>query len=365
MKFASLPLLAFAFVLVFAFLLALPFPASAATKPSCELTVTTPNGSIEIDDRGKILLAEGNELTIAWDSKNAKEAFDDNNDEIDIEGSSTSSPSKNRTYTYRFENGNREVECEVFVQIADGNFKKSTLATKSLRPTLSGTASGTKSVQVAIYKSEGGKPLFISKAIKVKNGKWSTKVTKSLSKRDYAVALLGERRTALNVIATSTLSIGSALKKAKSANTTFVVEPVPLLSGGTAKAGTAIPVSYLQVINIGKAAGKVESFSVKQNGSASTDAIVGFVVSDNRSAAVTSVGSISKPIVFKDGKATIPVSVPIEAGQMRLFTIKAILAPNIISNLSKQLKLDISKVETDGAEKGTFPIPGTTWTIGF
>lgn len=347
-------------------LFALPFSTHAATNtPSCELTVTTTSGTIEIKKKDRVLLPLGEELKIEWDSTNAKKAFDDNNKAIDQDGSATTSPTKTRTYTYRFENGSKKVICEVTAQVVEGAFKDEALTSPSGKPTISGTAAGTKSVQLFIYKNESDKPLFTSKVITVKNGKWSTKVSKSLAKGTYIVELHGLKNIELNTIATSTLSIGiKPSKTTATSDTTFVVETVPLLNGGIAKGGTTVPVSFLQVINIGKSKGKVESFSIKQNGTAATNAIVGFTVTDNRTSEVVRVGSISKPIVFKDGIAVIPMSASIEAQDMRLFTIQAILAANVAPHITKHLKLDVSKVATNGKEMGTFPIRGTTWTLG-
>jgi len=344
--------------------LMLPLFAFAATaKPTCELTVTTTRGSVTIEDKEKILLIKGEAFTTLWESRNAKEAFDDDGDEITLDGSTVHSPKKNKTYTYQFENGSRKAICEVAVQVVEGDFKESSLSTKSVRPTLGGTASGTRSVQVAIYKEGTEKPIFTSNVIKVKNGKWSTKVSKSLKKGEYDVVLLGEKKTLLNTIATSTLRIGQTAP-VQAPSTTFVAESVPLLNGGTAKGGATIPVSYIQVINIGNAIGKVEAFNIKQNGSASTNAVVGFTLTDNRSTASVSVGSVARPIVFKDGVAKLPVNILIGAGEMRLFTIKAILAPMVGANMAKQLKLDVVSVDTNGKMGGTFPIRGTTWTLG-
>lgn len=337
------------------------FVFAATSKPSCELIVTTPYGTIKIDDAEKVLLPKGEVMEISWESKNAKDAIDDDKNEIELEGTSTSSPKKSRTYTYRFENGRKKAECEVTVQVVEGSFTQSSLATKSTRPTVTGEIKGSRTVQIEIYKEEGAKPFFTSKIIKVKNGKWRARVTKTLPKGEYIVALKGEKKVDLNIIATSTLTIGST---AQASATTFVFESVPLLNGTVARSGTIVPISYLQVINIGKSEGKVESFSIKQNGSALTSSVVGFTVSDNRSPAVTIAGSYLKPIVFKNGLATIPVDMPIAAGEMRLLTIKAMIAPFSMENFTKQLKLDVAAVATNGAERGVLPIRGTTWTIG-
>lgn len=345
------------------FLLAVPsISLAASSKLSCELEIATSAGTVKTSDKETVLLIKGDVIEIAWNSENAKKAFDKNNDKIDLEGSATSSPKKATTYTYTFENGSKEVECKATVLVVEGEFDQSTLTTMSVKPSLSGEATGSKTVRLMIYKKDVTKPIFTSKIIKVKNGKWTTKVTKSLAKGEYIVELVGEKKIELNTIATSTLTIG---KKAQSSVTTLVVEPVPLLNGGTAKASAAVPIAYFQVINIGKAIGKVESFSIKQNGSASTDAIIGFTISDSQSTVVTTVKAEAGKTLFKDKVAKLPMQALIGAGQMKLFTIKAIMAPSITSYIGTQLKLDVSAVETNGTEKGAFPVRGTTWTLGY
>lgn len=346
-----------------AVLLVLPAHSFAATaRPSCELLVSTPYDSIEIDDKETILLPKGETLGIAWTSKNAREAFDDRKKSIDLDGMATFTPSRSTTYTYKFENGSKRETCEVSVKIATGSFESSSLSSMSSKPLLSGKASGLRKVQVYLYKENSTKPFFISKVLKVKKGKWSTKVTKSLPDGAYSAVLVGEKDMPLNTLSQETLTIG---EPANTSATIFAVEAVPLLNGTVARAGSAIPISYLQVINIGKEAGNVEHFEVMQNGSAPTSAIVGFVVMDNRSTTTTAVGSVLKPITFKNGKARIPVDIAINPGQMRLFTIKAVLAPNLSGMYFTQLKLDIASVETNAKERGAFPIKGTTWMLGW
>ncbi|QQR64554.1 hypothetical protein IPH92_03245 [Candidatus Kaiserbacteria bacterium] len=49
---------------------------------------------------------------------------------------------------------------------------------------------------------------------------------------------------------------------------------------------------------------------------------------------------------------------------MKLFTIKALLASNVSPYLGTQLKLSATDVKNNAKTKSTFPIAGTTWTIG-
>lgn len=346
----------------------LPHAAFASTtKPQCTLTVSTQSGSATIKNSGKILLPRGETMEIAWDSKHTKRAYDDDHKRIALSGTATTSPNRNTTYTYRFENNSKKTECKVAVQVVDGSFNESSLVSMSTKPKLSGTAEGQRTVQVAVYGSSLLKPLYISKTLNVKNGKWNLKLNKSLKKGTYTVALRGDRKALLNTLATSTLEVGVKPDSAdvSASDTTFYIESVPLLHGGIAKAGTAVPVAYLQVINIGKSTGALKSFSIQQNGNASTDVIAGFTVSNNRSTSTVSVGNVQKPITFKNNTAVLPVHQTINTGQMALFTIKAVLNPQIGADFLKQLKLDVTGYNTNGKQKGAFPIRGTTWTLGY
>lgn len=339
------------------------FSLAATSKLSCTLTATTPNGEVELDSNDVVMLTKGEDIEIAWESKNAKKAYvgTGTKNPIELEGSATSSPSKTRTDTYRFENGNKKVYCKVKIEVVEGNFEDASMVTKITKPTLQGEAMGTKNVQVLIFKEDGKKPYFSSKQIRVKDGEWSTKISKNLSKGEYMVVLKGEKNTLLNTIATTTLTIGTkSMPKKTTSDTTFVVASVPLLSGGTIQAGATKPISYLQVLNIGKTVGKIEGFKIKQNGTAPTSAITSMTVSNEQGVLAT----INAP-VFKDGVVTLPTAIPLLPQQMQLITIKVTLAPTAITSLGKQFKLDVSGVTTNGKMQSVFPIRGVIWTVGY
>lgn len=335
---------------------------AASSKLSCELTLTTPEGRTTVTDDAKVYLKRGDEIKIAWESSNAKQASL-GAAKISLDGSATSSPTKHTTYNYTFQNGSKKVECAVDVVVVDGIFNDLSFSEKTSKPTISGVVNGATTVQLFIYKEGISKPVFTSKVLKVKKGKWSTRVTKALKPGEYTAVLKGDKKTELNTIATGTLSIGKS-NDTKS-KTTFYTELVPLLAGGVAKSGSAVPISYLQILNIGKTDGTVKGFTVKQNGTLPANAIVGFIVSDSTSNAVTIAGSPAQPIRFVGTSATIPVDITMQSGEMRLFTLKAILSPLLGTNFGKTIKLDVADVVTNATDKGVFPIRGATWTLGF
>lgn len=146
--------------------------------------------------------------------------------------------------------------------------------------------------------------------------------------------------------------------------TTLAVQSVPLLFGGTAHAGESVPVSYLQITNIGTACTVLKGFWVKQNGSASTTAVVGLSTVDDKGGSRGLIGGHEGTTTpFQDGIAFAPTDALFAPGQMRLFTIKAIMTRNISPYIGTQLIIEVQSIETVAAVRGRFPIQGTTWVI--
>lgn len=147
--------------------------------------------------------------------------------------------------------------------------------------------------------------------------------------------------------------------------TTLAIQSVPLLVGGIVHAGESVPISYLQITNIGKECALLTGFWVKQNGSSPAESIVGLsTIDDNggsRGLVGGTPGATTSP--FQNGVAIAPTSALFAPGQMRLFTIKAIIASNVSQYAGTQLMIDVSSVVTTASVRGVFPIRGTTWTI--
>lgn len=246
-----------------------------------------------------------------------------------------------------------------------GTINESSLEATSHKPMLSGTAEGTKRVRLTIHKEGSSKRFYRSKTIAVKDGKWKTRITKKLADGAYEVALTSSKASRSGALATEMLVIGDSEKRTARSNTTLAVSSIPLLFGGMVRAGTTIPVSYLQVTNVGKETAMVKGFSVEQNGSASAKSVIGLSAVDDKNTAYGSVGGIEGSTPFKDGKAFVPITTSLAPGEMRLFTIKAIMENNVAKHLGTQLKIDVVSVESDASTKAVFPIRGTTWTIGY
>lgn len=231
--------------------------------------------------------------------------------------------------------------------------------TTNFKPIITGNATGTKTLRIVMHKDESS-TIFASKTVKVSKGKWKMKQAKKLPKGIYTVDIF-TTKDRKKAIASGTLTIGQKESGMRAGDkTTLTVTTVPLLFGGTAGGGKSVPVSYLQITNTGKATTTVTGFKVKQNGSALTTSIVGLsTVDDKGGSRAVATGTA----LFKDNVALAPTNATFAPGQMRLFTIKAIMGANLSAHVGKQLKIDVISVETAGTVKSGFPLRGTTWTL--
>ena len=173
----------------------------------------------------------------------------------------------------------------------------------------------------------------------VRGNRWSIKLPSKLTDGDYIVTLRGDSKAAYNILATSSLQIGDPMITTTSQPSSLVVQVVPLLLGGTARAGVTVPIIYLQLINIGSATATLSGFTLRQNGNATTNSIVGLSVADDTGLYKNSVGTLAQPIVFVNNEATVPILANIAPKETRLYTLKASTLPGNYLNVGKQLKL--------------------------
>lgn len=336
---------------------------AASSKVSCELTVTTPYDEVSFDKDEEVLVQKGDEVTIAWESDNATDAEDGEEDEIDLDDSITVEADEDITYEYRFTNKSRKADCAVSLKVVDVSFDEDTLETDKNKPTISGEAEGTKTVRLEIT-DEKGKRVFKSKVLRVKGGEWDARVTKSLKDGTYDVALFGQKGAEIDLIATSTLVIGEGGSSAGTASTkmggTLLVSAIPLLSGGNAAPGSSVPVAYIKVENTGSSASSIEGFTLKQNGSASTDAIVNVQTNDDKGSSRYTTSGVG---LFKNGSVFVPLPNVIAPGQFRIYTIKVGLSGTSGSYAGSTLMLDVTGVTTGAKVPSALPIRGTTWVL--
>lgn len=335
--------------------LATPLGAGAASAtPTCSLTVTTEEGKTTIKKEDTVFVTSGEEVTIAWSSKKAQSGKNGEGDTIERSGSEIVRPTESESYTYTFMSGSKKTMCSVTLELLTGTITSSTLSTASAKPKLSGTGTTGSAVVVEVRKQGSNKKVFTSKELKVSRGAWKVSVTKKLSDGVYDVTLLGPKGSDIT-LATGTLTVGRSTGKGS-----FSVALIPLLGGGTAGAGTVVPVSYLQVRNTGKTPTTITGFKLEQQGSASVSAITGFSTVDDKGG---SRGATSGTNVFTNGVGFAPTSATIAPGELRLFTVKASIASLLGNNAGKSLSLVVSGIEGNGSAQGSFPIPGTTWML--
>lgn len=343
-----------------------PFVVSADEPgPICLLAVIASGKALVVQgDDNEMLLSGGKNFHIIWAGGNADTAVDRNRDVIPHVGLALMSPEKTTTYSYTFSAGNEDVTCSMKVYVVSGNIDASSLQTDASRPTLSGEVSGLTTVRLEIFEKGNSKVFYTDDDIDVRNEEWEVKIAKQLPDGTYDVVLRGDKKVNFNTLATETLTVGDDGSD-ESSSGILVVESIPLLSGGIVHAGGKVSISYLQVTNIGKESAVVQSFSVKQNGSASTQSVIGLTSADDKNTSSGSVGGIEGNTPFKNGVASIPVNAIIAPGQMLLFTLKALVTADTSAYIGKQLMLDVVGINSNGTEKGAFPIRGTTWTISY
>lgn len=355
-------------LIILAALIGAPASAVAASPaPSCSLIAITAQGLTEIEREATLSVEEGDLVGIAWIGKGAEKASTRGGKAIEPIGIMTMTAQETETYEFVFSAGSKKASCAVTLQVGDVAVDAKKLASSSATPTITGTASGIDTLYLEVVREGENKSAYTSKAIQVKKGKWSAKVTKKLKDGTYTLTLRSGKSRSSDVLVTETLTIGKAsdkkdTKKSSSSSSTVFVEAIPLLLGGQLRAGATVPVSYLQLINLGKSPLDIEGFTLKQNGSASTDALVNLTVIDD---AGNMIGSQEKGgTAFKKNIASVDADLTLAAGESRLVTIKAQAGPNLGRYLGTQLKLDVTAVETNGSTKGSFPIRGTMWTFG-
>lgn len=228
------------------------------------------------------------------------------------------------------------------------------------KPTLEGTATRAGTTVRVVVRSEADKIVF-KKDVRVKEGEWYVRVSKRLKKGDYEVSLYaGKTSRDSALLDTENLTIGKKKTATVGAGTALSVSSVPLLFGGTARAYSSVPVAYVKVVNMSKKESAITGITLIQNGSAPTTVITGFATSDDKGGSRTTVDA-----KFKGKSVLVPLVATLAPGQMRIFTLKAMVGPEALSNIGTQLMLDVASVETGATLGGRLPLRGTTWTLGY
>ena len=158
---------------------------------------------------------------------------------------------------------------------------------------------------------------------------------------------------------TATLKVGSTIPEGP---TTLSVQNVPLLSGGVALPGASVPVSYIQVRNTGTAGALLKGLWIRERGTAPEASVASISTVDDKG--VTMNTSTNGP-VFVNGRAYATTNAYFVPGQLRLFTVRAHMAPSLSNYRGTQLRLEVDGIDTDASTTSMFPIPGTAWSIQY
>lgn len=340
------------FVLSFAILLLaggfLPAPAEAATAPACLVAVLPASGKPLVGEDVILKAAPNERATVLWVSADSTSAQRDGVSAPPL-GFLTDSFAEDANYAFRFTNSAGSASCSIQILVSGVTIDQSSLASAAGKPTLSGKAVGVDTVYVVARSQKSGSASFKSSAIKVRNGSWEAKVSKTLADGQYDVSVYGDKSLRGDVLATGVLSIGPGFLSAA---------PIPLLFGGTAHQGSSVPVAYVKLVNTGTATTSISGFNLTERGGAA-DAVIGFATSDDKGGSRATISA-----QFSDDEAFVPLAATLAPKQLRIFTIKAALGTNS-STIGKRLIIDVDSVETDAAVKGTFPMLGTTWTLAY
>ena len=344
--------------------LVMPNLSLAATKkPSCTLTVSVDNVDTKIRSGDINYLRAGSVVRVGWTSRNATKATDGHGKTVPVQGEATSTIEHNQTLSYRFNRGSTRTACTVSFRVVSGTVvqKRDTKAPFSLQ--FLGKVHGLSSVSLFVYPQGTTTPIYTSPTIRLRNSGWSHTIPKPLTDGVYQVVLVGARSGTRLVLATTTLLVGASTTGSRGASTVVVV-PVPLLIGGVGHSGASVAVAYLQVINIGTSAAQLHGFTLNQTGTTPVEAIVGMTAVTDNGVARGSSGTMSSGTPFVGNGVFVPLETTLAPSEMRLVTIKAVLAPNLTPYLATKTTLYVTGISTDTKSKGDFPLYGTTWTIG-
>ena len=88
---------------------------------------------------------------------------------------------------------------------ADATIDVSSLTSNLSKPTITGTATGTKSIKISIYKEGSKKTVYKKSSIKVRDGIWKSKISKKLPNGTYTITISGTSNTTPKILATEIL----------------------------------------------------------------------------------------------------------------------------------------------------------------
>jgi hypothetical protein len=248
-----------------------------------------------------------------------------------------------------------------------GSIDPVSLLSEESKPTIEGTATSSKKAQLIVRREGEDTTLYKRSSIKVKDNEWSAKISKKLADGRYSVELRATDSRGRNyeTVATGTLKVGKAAADAK-LQTTLTVATIPLLRGGPVKASASAPVAYLQIANTGTLPATLRGFLLKQNGTAPANAVIGLTSVDDKGGSKGATAALEGASPFAAGIAYDPTDATLMPGEMKLFTLRAVITKSVAPYIGKTVAIDLTGLDTNAAVvKGAFPLRGTTLTISY
>ena len=159
--------------------------ASAATvKPTCLITVTHDGVTTLTKSKEEIVVLKNTSVTIAWNSNNATKAIDGNRNIVATSGTATVTPAVKTKYEYTFSQGSKKVTCSLEVNIISGTITTKMVAKNGEKINLTGKVLGAKKVTLVVTAVGTTTPTYTTKALSVKNKKYSFANAENLTNGD-------------------------------------------------------------------------------------------------------------------------------------------------------------------------------------
>lgn len=147
--------------------------------------------------------------------------------------------------------------------------------------------------------------------------------------------------------------------------TTIRVATIPLLSGGSVAAYGSVPLTYLQIANLGKNVAELTGFTVTQTGTADDALISKLTVINDKGAIIGSLEASAGDSVFEDKETRMGAALRIAPGAVQVVTIRALIGETVSRDIGTRISLGVTAVESNEVieVKGLFPIYGVSWTV--
>jgi hypothetical protein len=330
-----------------------------SADPSCSLYYFHDNSFLETKSLAELSIVKNNFVGLLWNGTNIIDASDIQGKKISALGFEIIKPTKDVTYSYTFYRGSQKVTCSLSITVLSGDFSVKDTYKSGEKITVAGNVIGTNKVIVDFNSTSKNSPVYTTKTIIAKNEKFKLKMPKVLPDGKYMM-VLKTADTAATVIATSSVTVGK-VKVAPASS--LVVQNVPLLSGGTVKAGNELPIAYLQIINIGENPATINGLSFRQVGNASVSTIAKLSITDQYDTLNGFVGSGTSVSPFLGDTAKVPTQITLASKESRLFTVRAVVSANAATNMGRSISLALLSLESNSTITSALPIYNPLWTI--